>query len=262
MGLVAVPALVAVTAYAISGNWVPWLWAGGALVVLVLLGARSRWGPAGTAAAALAVADVVWLLAMPWWAWLLALTVAAAAALAWVVWTRRIAARHPVVIGVAAASGGCLVAGVVGLVLHVQAQAEQAAKEAASQRRESISRILPHSPSGVADYLVRTLARSEYKSACFAFTQQAAASFAAAHQAPDCEAAARTLSGQINDSTEYQNAFWVPGSQQSYDGDTVTVRVCDIDVGGTGPSSLGTLTVSPHSGGAGGFEITRWRPCA
>ncbi len=261
VGLLTAAAVVAVTAYAVSGDWVPWLWAAGTLVVLVLLGARQRWGPAWTAAAALVVADVIWLSAMPWWAWLLTLVAAVVGVLVWLVRGRRVPATHPSVITMAVVGVAGLVTGMVGAVLHIQARAEQAAQEAAAQRQESVSRILPHSPTAVADYLARTLAENDPTSTCFAFTPEAAATFAAAHGEPDCESAARTLAGRIDNPVDYQNNFWVPGSQQDFDGDTVTVRVCDIDVGSTGPRSLGILIVEPHRGGAGGFEITAWRPC-
>src|SRR5690606_25168357 len=60
---------VALVAQAASGDWTPWLWGVGALFVVVLLGARQRWGATVTATVALVVADLVWLLAMPWWGW-------------------------------------------------------------------------------------------------------------------------------------------------------------------------------------------------
>lgn len=252
---------VALVAQAASGDWTPWLWGVGALFVVVLLGARQRWGATVTATVALVVADLVWLLAMPWWGWVFLLSAACAGGVVWLVYTRRVRVRHPLSIGLSMAAGVAVVAASIGAVLHAQAAAEAERRAAAAQRQESISRILPHSPSAVPSFLVRTIAEDEPRSACLAFTRQAAAEFAAAHRQATCESAIRGLTAEVSDPIDYQNAFWMPGSQQSYDGETATLRVCDIDVAGTGPGSLGQLTIAPHDGGAGGFEITRWQPC-
>lgn len=77
----------ALVAHAVSGDWTPWLWGAGALFLLVLLGGRHRWGSVPTLTVAVAVADVVWLLAMPWWGYVFLLSAGLIGTVVWLVYT-------------------------------------------------------------------------------------------------------------------------------------------------------------------------------
>ncbi|HVW41014.1 MAG TPA: hypothetical protein VHC18_06665 [Amycolatopsis sp.] len=264
----AVLAATALTAYSLSGNAWPWVYTLGAVVVLALLGVPKRYGPARTISVGLLVADVAWLAATPWWGWSvivgsLALLVGAGALI-----KRKGLQPHSWQVVTALAVGLALIgAGTVAWRITVVRTATLAAQQQRDLHEDTVSHMLPDTPAGMINYLVRWIATyPTYKDAganfCFPWTAPAAGQFAAALHVPDCLSGVAALTRQVKDAGDYQNQLYLNGSASQYVGrDTVLVDACGLEVGPDqpGPSALGHFTLQNYRGG--GYKITAYAPC-
>lgn len=261
-GWPAVVAVVAVVAFWASGAPWPWLYAVGVVVLLALVGVRRRVGPVHTAAAGLVVADVVWLAAVPWWGWCLAVGFTAGVTIGGLTAADRLRTwQTAVAAGLAVAM---VVVGGIGWAVDAAGQSAREARDRAQAHEDAVARILPHGPGAMVAFLVRQVAERTPESAanfCFVFTAPAARQFAASFRVPDCPAAVAVLAGQVRDPVGYQDAAWLPGSAVTYAGQTVLVDVCHLDVGvdAPGPAVLGHLTLVPYRGG--GDQVTAYTGC-
>lgn len=260
--------VVALVAYQVSGDPWPWLYCLGALVILLLLGVPRKYGPARALAGGLAVADVVWIAATPWWGWaLFAGTLLFLAGTGLLIQRRALAPRGWQVITALVAGMALIGTGTAAWRGHVVAEHARYAHQQAQAHEDAVSRMLPTTPAGMINYLVRWIAiYPTYPDAgpnfCFPWTPTAAAAFAAALHVPDCQAGVATLARQVRDPGAYQNNLWLNASASQYlDKDTILVDACHLEVGSgdPGPAALGDFTLQQYRGG--GNKITAYSPC-
>jgi hypothetical protein len=257
-------AVVAAVAFWASGDPWPWLYAVGAVVVLALVGVRRWVGPVHTAAAGLVGADVVWLAAVPWWGWCLAVGLAAGVTLSGLIAAGRLQPRTWQAAVGAGLVLAMVVAGGIGWAVDAAGRSAREARDRAQAHEDAVARILPHGPGAMVAFLVRQFAEGTPEGAanfCFVFADPAARQLAAAFRVPDCPAAFAVLAGQVRDPVGYQDAAWLPGSAVTYVGEAAMVDACRLDVGADtpGPAALGHLTLVPYRGG--GDQITAYTGC-
>lgn len=246
-------------AWAATGNPWPWLYAFGAGVALAVIGIRKQLGPAWTAAAALAVADLVWLASLPWWGLVLTLGLVAAAGGAVLVTTGRIPLRHRYTLLAAAISLALLLTGGAGGLLHALHRDQQQQHDLREAHEHAVDRMLPHDPGSMLQHWIVSIAEHQPDTLCWALTPAGRNQFARSHHAPNCAAAANRLSGKVTDPVDYQNSAWLPSSAVTYlHGRTSRLDACNLDLAG-GPDSLGRLTLTPYRDH--GLRVARYTPC-
>ncbi|WP_157358730.1 hypothetical protein [Amycolatopsis sp. ATCC 39116] len=262
---------VALVAYVASGDPWPWVYALGVVLVLAVLGARKRLGPVRTAAVGVAVADVLWLSAVPWWGWLLAVGILGLVAVAGLVAVRRLPAGGWQAITAGAVAGAMVVAGGVGWIVDARARAAQEALWAAQQHQENLSRILPTTPEEALRTLHSMIAQNRPDRACGLFDIAVQAQVARDYGAPTCEAALAGLRGQVLDGPAYADVR-VPEGEQGLEGDVGGwVNGCAVSfeggwiegtTGGSDPGPrLGQLHLHRVRPPSGGMIIDWYTPC-
>lgn len=259
-GVLAALVIVALGAWAATGDPWPWLYGLGAAVVLAVLGIRARIGPVWTAAVAVGTADLVWLLAAPWWAQLLTLGALALAVLAGLVLAGRIPMRHRRTLLAATTAGVALLAGGgAGGIVHAVLAAQRGQQDLDEAHQQAVARILPRDPGWMLQHLVIHIATRQPDTLCWPFTPPARAQIARAHGAPDCRTAGLRLAERVTSSRDYQDTAWLPSSASTpLDEHTTRLDACDLDITG-GPADLGRFTLRPYRGQ--GLQVIHYTPC-
>lgn len=172
------------------------------------------------------------------------------------------------------AAGLALVTFGIGFAVWWSGQAERdadQARQAQEAHRYNVSKLLPTSPREAVFALVEGVAQTERADrVCTVFSPVAAASFAVAHRAADCEGALAVLRAQIKDWSAYVNQLWIPTQEQEKNppkaGMPRQLDACHLEFGNVlagdhpdaGPQ-LGVLTFEQQYGN--GWLIIAYEPC-
>lgn len=250
---------VALGAWSATGDPWPWLYAFGTGIALAVVGARKQLGPVWTAAAALAVADLVWLVSLPWWGLVLAFGILTATAGAVLVSTGRIPLRHRHTMLAAVASIVLLLVGGAGGLIHALQRDQQQQHDLREAHEHAVDRILPHDPATMLQLWVVSIAERQPGNLCWGLTPTARSQFARSHHTSTCKDAASRLSEQVTDRVAYQDSAWLPSGAVTYlQGRSSRVDACRLDLIG-GPNSLGRLTLAPYRDH--GLRVAHYTPC-
>lgn len=227
-------------------SWIPWLIGLAALVVLRLLrldGPLRGWD---LHLAGLVVVSGQMLDTTPW-AWALAASIGVLIA-----GLMRLP-RWPLV---AVGAVLCVLTGVgywwAGVTAERAAAAAYAPAQERSRQDQGVSR-----PNGVLPIVLNRIAQGSPDAICDnLLTETARAPFVAAVGAPDCAAAVRALSAQVEDTRRYAAAD-APSSPLP---NGLTVDACSLDWGGaTAGPQLGHLTITATAPSR--YRITGYQPC-
>lgn len=142
--------------------------------------------------------------------------------------------------------------------------------DAASADQLTLAHELPGTPPDVVAALVNLLGEggpTAAQAGCLLFTGQAAVQFAAAQDAPTCQAAMLRLQTQVTDPSTYISGLTVPPTAWVQLGTTATVNGCAVswselftDTPVTTPGPLPGLLNLTQLDGAG-WQITHYEPC-
>ncbi|MFD8498277.1 hypothetical protein [Amycolatopsis sp. NPDC059657] len=282
--------LAAFVLWLVLGNAWPWALALGVPAVAAMIGERRP----GTLAVGFALADVWWLLTVPWWGWLLIVGTACLTVGLWRTWAcwktrhavpalppgiqpgvppegpneitapiRAMSGRWKLV--TAFTTGVVLVAGgIVGWQLEAAAKARHAQDLLNAAHDAALPGILPQSGPDLVYYLIRAIAEREPRNFCFAVDPQPGRDFAYAHGADTCEQAIDNFSRRVPDGVRYRNATSVmvlPSGAVKQDGKRQIVDACHIrvDPPDAGPDSFGIFTMDQQRGR--GSKITGFMKC-